>query len=55
VGYKRWTPNSRRNRRRQRGPRRGTTQGADRTFLVIAGVFLLGIILLLAALALFTG
>lgn len=53
-GYRRWTPNSRRNRRR-RGTGRATAQGSDRTFLVVVGLFFLAIILLLGALALFTG
>jgi len=31
------------------------TQGADKTFFVVAGLFMLAILLLLGALALFTG
>ncbi len=54
-GYKSWKPSSRRNRRARGSSRRSGAQGADRTILVIAGLFLLGIILLLAALAFFTG
>jgi hypothetical protein len=53
VGYKRWKPSSRRNRRRD-GSRRGAAQGADKTFFLIAGLFMLAILLLLGALALFT-
>jgi hypothetical protein len=55
MGYKRWTPSSRRDRRRRGEYRRGTTQGVDRTFFVIAGLFFLAVILLLATLMLFTG
>ncbi|MCA1717237.1 MAG: hypothetical protein LC781_10515 [Actinobacteria bacterium] len=53
MGYKRWRPNSRRNRRRA-GSRRGAAQGANKTFFVVAGLFILAILLLLGALALFT-
>ena len=34
-----WKPGSRRNRRQERGPRRSTEQGADRTFILILVVF----------------
>ena len=44
--YERWTPSSRRDRRRGRA-RRKATKGLDRTSLVVAGVFLLGVILFL--------
>jgi hypothetical protein len=54
VGYKRWRPNSRRNRRRD-GSQRGAAQGADKTFFVVAGLFMVAILLLLGALAFFTG
>jgi hypothetical protein len=53
-GYKSWKPTSRRNRRSQGSSRRSASQGTDRTFLVVAGLFFLAIILLLAALAFFT-
>ncbi len=56
MGYKRWTPSSRRDRRRQkRGSRRRTSKGADKTFFVVAGLFLLVAILILTALALSAG
>lgn len=42
--YKRWQPGSRRDRRRNRGSsRRSGSQGADRSFLIVAGVFALGV------------
>ena len=44
--YKRWQPSSRRHRRRNRGSSR--TGGADKTFLIVAGLFALGLILVLA-------
>ncbi|MDP8952051.1 MAG: hypothetical protein M3N18_07415 [Actinomycetota bacterium] len=54
MGYKGWTRNSRRDRRRRkRGSRRRTSQGADKTFLVIAGLFVLATVLIIAALGLF--
>ncbi len=56
MGYKGWTRNSRRDRRRQKkGSRRRTSQGADKTFLVMAGLFVLAAVLIIAALALFAG
>ncbi len=39
--YKRWQPSSRRHRRRNRGSSRNT--GADKTFLIVAGLFALGL------------
>ena len=54
MGYKGWARDSRRDRRRRkRGSRRRTSQGADKTFLVVAGLFVLTAILIIAALALF--
>ena len=44
--FKRWQPSSRRHRRRNRGSSR--TQGADKTFLIMAGLFALGLALVLA-------
>ena len=47
--YKRWQPSSRRHRRRNRSAsRRSGTEGADRTFLIVAGLFVLGSILVVA-------
>ena len=37
--YKRWQPGSRRHRRRNRGS--SSTEGADRSFLIVAGLFAL--------------
>jgi hypothetical protein len=45
-----WRPGSRRNRRRDRAPRRSTREGADRTFvllLVIFTVLVFGLVLFL--------
>jgi hypothetical protein len=54
-GYKSWRPSSRRNRRARGASRRSNPRGTDRIVFVMAGLFLLVIILILAALALFTG
>ena len=44
--YKRWQPSSRRHRRRNTSSsRRSGTEGADKTFLIVAGLFVLGSIL----------
>jgi len=43
-----WKPSSRRNRRRERVPKRSTEEGADRTFVVLLAVFaalVLGLVL----------
>jgi hypothetical protein len=54
--WERWTPRSRRTRRqRGRRSRQTATRGADRTFLVIAGLFVLGVILALAAIVIISG
>jgi hypothetical protein len=54
--WERWTPDSRRNRRqRGRRSRRTATQGTDRTIFVIAGLFVLGLILAIAAIFIFSG
>jgi hypothetical protein len=45
--YKRWQPGSRRHRRRNRGSSR-RSEGADRSFLLVAGLFVLGLILVFA-------
>ncbi len=45
-----WKPASRRNRRRDRAPKRSTEEGADRTFVIILAVFaalVLGLVLFL--------
>jgi hypothetical protein len=55
VSYKRWSPNSRRDRRRAGGYRRRTSQGTDKVFFLVIRPFFLGAILILAALAFFTG
>ncbi len=54
MSYKRWTPNSRRDRRRRRRSRARATQGAEKTLLLIVGAFLLVTILVLAVFALLT-
>ncbi len=54
MGYRRRTPGSRRDRRRtSRGAQRRATQGADKSFFLVLGLFLVATILILAALALF--
>jgi hypothetical protein len=54
--WERWTPSSRRSRRQSgRRSRRAATRGADRTFLVIAGLFVLGVIVVLAAIVVISG
>jgi Tfp pilus assembly protein PilN len=50
MGYKRWRPSSRRDRRRNRAPRRSVSQEADKTFFLYMGLFVLILILILAAL-----
>jgi hypothetical protein len=52
VSYGSRRPDSRRDRRRAKGASR-RPEGADRTFLVVAGLFFLVLLLLVAALALF--
>ncbi len=48
--YKRWQPSSRRHRRRGGGSSRRSsrTEGADRIFLIVAGLFVLGLVLVFA-------
>ncbi len=42
--YKRWTPGSRRHRRRTRSSsRRSGNTGTDKGFLVVAGLFVVGV------------
>ncbi|MDP9409332.1 MAG: hypothetical protein M3R38_06455 [Actinomycetota bacterium] len=42
--YKRWTPGSRRDRRRARSSsRRSGSAGTDKGFLLVAGLFMLGV------------
>lgn len=53
MGYRRWRPGSRRDRRRSR--RQPGAEGADKTFAIIVGLFALAVILLLAALWFFSG
>ena len=54
--WERWTPSSRRTRRqRGRRSRQTAARGADRTFLVIAGLFILVVILALAAIVVISG
>jgi hypothetical protein len=54
VSYGSRRPGSRRDRRRAKGAsRRPEPESADRTFLVVAGLFFLVLMLLVAALALF--
>lgn len=48
--YNRWRPGSRRDRRRNRGSSRRTgSEGADRSFLIVAGLFVLALILVFVA------
>ena len=54
-GYRNRRPNTRRNRRASKPSRRSRSQGTDKVFFLIAGLFFVAIILILAALALFTG
>jgi hypothetical protein len=45
-----WKPASRRNRRRDRAPKRSTEEGGDRTFVILLAVFaalVLGLVLFL--------
>ena len=51
----RWRPSSRRDRRRRGRSRRGTTQGTDRIFFLLVGLFSLVVLLILVALASFNG
>jgi hypothetical protein len=54
--YNRWTPSSRRDRRREgRRSRRAATRGTDRVFLVVAGLFILGTILILFVISILSG
>ncbi len=47
--YKRWQPGSRRDRRRNRGSsRRSRAEGADKSFLIVAGLFVLGLAIVFA-------
>ncbi len=47
--YKRWQPSSRRHRRRTgSSSRRSGTEGADKTVLIVAGLFVLGLVLVFA-------
>jgi hypothetical protein len=53
-GYKHWRPNSRRNRRQaKRAPKRSETQGTDRVFFLLVGLFALAALFLVGAVALF--
>ena len=54
-GYRNRRPNTRRNRRASRPSRRARARGTDRVFFLVAGLFIVAIVLILAALALFTG
>ena len=53
-GYKHWRLNSRRNRRQaNRASKRSETQGTDRVFFLVVGLFALAAFFLLGAVALF--
>jgi hypothetical protein len=53
-GYKSWRPNSRRDRRRaRRSSKRSETQGTDKVFFLVIGLFALVTLLLLGAVAFF--
>jgi len=55
-GYRSWRPNSRRDRRRERrSSKRSETKGIDRVLFLVVGLFALAALLLLGAVALFTG
>lgn len=54
-GYRNRRPNTRRNRRASRPSKRSRPQGTDKMFFLGAGLFLVVIMLILAALALSTG
>ncbi len=51
MSYKRWAPNSRRDRRRHAGGNRGTAEGAGWTLFLILGLFLVVLTVFLAVLA----
>ena len=54
-GYKSWRPNSRRDRRRtRRSSKRSETQGTDKVFFLVIGLFALIALLLLGTVALST-
>jgi hypothetical protein len=54
-GYKHWRPTSRRNRRRaKRASKRSESQGTDRVFFLVVGLFALAALFLLGAVALFS-
>ncbi len=55
MSYKRWTPNSRRDRRRRARGNRGTTEGAGWSLFLILGLFFLVLTVFLAVLALVAG
>jgi hypothetical protein len=55
MSYKRWTPNSRRDRRRRARGNRGTTEGAGWTLFLILGFFFLVLAIFIAVLAIFAG
>jgi hypothetical protein len=53
-GYKHWRPNSRRNRRQvKRASKSSETQGTDRVFFLLVGLFALAALFLVGAVALF--
>ena len=53
-GYKHWRPDSRRNRRQaKRASKRSETQGTDRVFFLLVGLFALAALFLVGAVALF--
>ena len=51
MSYKRWAPDSRRDRRWRARGNRGTTEGAGWTLALILGLFLLVLTVFLAVLA----
>ena len=56
MGYKRWSPGSRRDRRRQpQRTRNRVAGGSDKVLFAVAGAFLIAILAILAVLAFTTG
>ena len=55
MSYKRWAPNSRRDRRRRARGNRETTEGAGWTLALILGLFFLVLTVFLAVLAVIAG
>ena len=55
MSYKRWAPNSRRDRRRRARGHRGATEGAGWSLFLILGLFFLVLAVFLVVLAVVAG